>query len=120
MRVPRGSEGGISTLFTLGWGLLIVRGRSRPDANMSLCERQTPIERLIFTPSPDKLFEEFRPTDIPFSDPKLSISFETREAMEETLILLRFNCPDPRCEVASAGWADLKMHARRDHGRLIW
>ncbi|PWN53284.1 hypothetical protein IE53DRAFT_190151 [Violaceomyces palustris] len=79
---------------------------------------KTPIESLIFTSSADKSFTDFQPSDIPYKDAKLSIHFETKEAMEETLILLRFNCPDTRCEVASGGWQDFKMHARRDHGRL--
>ncbi|KAK0536052.1 hypothetical protein OC834_001310 [Tilletia horrida] len=80
---------------------------------------KTASDRLIFTTSPTKLFGQFLPTDIPFSDPKLSISFETQEAYEQTLLLLRFNCPNNKCEVASAGWSDLKTHARRDHGRLL-
>ncbi|KAN0062935.1 hypothetical protein ACQY0O_004756 [Thecaphora frezii] len=80
---------------------------------------KTDIDRLIFTASATKGFGDFEPTDTPFKDAKLNISFETKDAMEETLILLRFNCPDERCEVASAGWQDLKMHARRDHSRLL-
>lgn len=78
------------------------------------------MDRLIFTSSPTKHFADFTAQDLPYSDAKLAISFETREAMEDTLILLRYNCPDERCEVTSAGWADLKMHAKRDHDRLIW
>ncbi|KAK0549723.1 hypothetical protein OC846_003961 [Tilletia horrida] len=80
---------------------------------------KTPSDRLIFTTSPDKLFAQFLPTDIPFSDSKLSISFETEEAYERTLVLLRYNCPHPNCEVASAGWSDLKHHTKRDHSRLL-
>ncbi|KAF8891405.1 hypothetical protein BD779DRAFT_1610673 [Infundibulicybe gibba] len=49
-----------------------------------------PQSTVIFTVSPDAL--------IPYKDAKLSIYFETQEMMEETLILLRFNCPDPECE----------------------
>ena len=66
------------------------------------------------------MFSEFQPQDTPHSDDKLNISFETKDAMEETLILLRFNCPDPRCEIASIGWNDLRMHVKRDHSRLVW
>ncbi|KAE8216676.1 hypothetical protein CF327_g148 [Tilletia walkeri] len=80
---------------------------------------KTPSDQLIFTTSATKAFGHFLPTDIPFSDPKLNISFETEEAYEQTLVLLRFNCPHPKCEVASTGWSDLKTHARRDHGRLL-
>lgn len=36
------------------------------------------------------LYEEYTPNDVPFSDNKLAISFETAEMMEETLVLLRY------------------------------
>jgi len=75
---------------------------------------------LIFTLLPDKDFESFTPEDIPFKDNKLSISFETQEMMEESLILLRFNCPDSSCDFIAHGWGDLKMHVRATHGKAIW
>ena len=40
--------------------------------------------------------------------------------MEETLILLRFNCPEPSCDYTGTGWGDLKLHVRAMHGRVIW
>jgi E3 ubiquitin-protein ligase ZNF598 len=55
-----------------------------------------------------------------FKDTKLSIYFETQEMMEETLILLRFNCPDPDCEYIGNGWGDLKLHVRAMHGKFMW
>ena len=77
------------------------------------------LDHLIFTASPDKNFGDFTPADLPHSDKRLAVSFENQEALEDTLILLRFNCPDERCDVASTGWGDLKMHAKRDHDRLL-
>ncbi|CAO1629107.1 unnamed protein product [Parajaminaea phylloscopi] len=77
------------------------------------------LDRLIFTASPDKNFEAFTGADLPHTDAKLSISFETREALQDTLILLRYNCPDERCDVAVGGWQDMKMHAKQDHHRLL-
>lgn len=75
---------------------------------------------MIFTTSPDKLFASFKPEDIPYKDSKLAIFFETQEMMEETLILLRFNCPDPDCDYLGNGWGDLKLHTRASHGKLMW
>ena len=75
---------------------------------------------VIFTADPDKAFSEFTPNDIPFKDPKLSIAFETQDMMEESLILLRFNCSDPSCAFIANGWNDLKMHVRALHGRQLW
>jgi hypothetical protein len=40
--------------------------------------------------------------------------------MEETLILLRFNCPDGSCDYIAGGWGDLKLHVRAAHGKLMW
>ena len=77
------------------------------------------IDRLIFTSSSTKSFADFKPADIPYTDRKLPISFETKEALEETVLLLRFNCPDPNCDVACTGWKDFKAHVRREHNRLV-
>ena len=55
-----------------------------------------------------------------FKDPKLSVYFETQEMMEDTLILLRFNCPDSECAFIGNGWGDLRLHVRATHGKLMW
>lgn len=55
-----------------------------------------------------------------YKDAKLSIIFETQEMMEESLVHLRFNCPDEDCVFVAKGWNDLKMHARATHGKLMW
>ncbi|VDC06537.1 unnamed protein product [Peniophora sp. CBMAI 1063] len=73
----------------------------------------------IFTTSPDKSFSDYGPTDIPHKDGKLNIFFETQEMMEDSLVLLRFNCPDRTCEYIATGWNDLKLHARGQHGKLM-
>jgi hypothetical protein len=76
---------------------------------------------VIFTTSPDATFASFRPDSIPYKDSRLVIYFETEEMMEETMILLRFNCPEPTCDyIAAAGWGDLKLHVRATHGRQLW
>ena len=80
---------------------------------------KTKIPHLIFTSSSTKPYSSFTPSDTPFTDRKLPISFETKEALEETVLLLRFNCPDPNCEVACTGWKDYKAHVRREHNRLV-
>ncbi|GAC97750.1 hypothetical protein PHSY_005337 [Pseudozyma hubeiensis SY62] len=77
------------------------------------------IDHLIFTSNPTKSFSDFQPSDIPYTDKKLPISFETKEALEETVLLLRFNCPDPNCEIACTGWKDLRAHVRREHARMV-
>ncbi|EIM89639.1 uncharacterized protein STEHIDRAFT_51279 [Stereum hirsutum FP-91666 SS1] len=83
----------------------------------TFCKEPQPT--VIFTVSADAPFSSYSPNDIPYKDSKLSISFETQEMMEETLILLRFNCPDLTCDYIATGWNDLKLHGRGVHGRLM-
>ncbi|EMD38121.1 hypothetical protein CERSUDRAFT_82356 [Gelatoporia subvermispora B] len=83
----------------------------------TFCKESQP--SVIFTSSPDALWSSYTPDTIPYKDPKLSISFETQEMMEETLILLRFNCPDSNCDYIGNGWSDLKLHTRATHGKLM-
>ncbi|KAF5334514.1 hypothetical protein D9611_013777 [Ephemerocybe angulata] len=78
-----------------------------------------PQNSVIFTASPDALFDSFDLDSMPHKDTKLSITFETQDIMEETLILLRFNCPDPACDYLGNGWGDLKLHVRATHGRVL-
>ena len=75
---------------------------------------------MIFTTSEDAPFLSFTDESIPYQDNRLSISFETEEMMQESLILLRFNCPDSDCDFIAKGWADLKLHVRATHNKLMW
>jgi len=73
---------------------------------------------IIQTTDPDAPFESLGPAA--FSDPKLNIAFESQEMMEDTLLLLRFNCPDPDCTFYGTGWSDLKQHVRAVHKKAMW
>jgi hypothetical protein len=81
---------------------------------------QAPQPSIIFTPSPKALPASFSPAEIPYKDAKLTIYFETQEMMEETLLLLHFNCPDTECNYIRNSCSDLKLHVRASHGRLMW
>ncbi|OCH93808.1 hypothetical protein OBBRIDRAFT_748742 [Obba rivulosa] len=83
----------------------------------TFCKEPQP--SVIFTTSADTPWTSYTPDKIPYKDSKLSISFETQEMMEDTLILLRFNCPDPNCDYIGNGWSDLKLHTRATHGKLM-
>lgn len=74
---------------------------------------------MVITASPDLPFSSFPPAATPFADTKLGISFETREQMDDSLSLLRFNCPLPTCDTISLGWSDLKRHAHADHASSL-
>lgn len=75
--------------------------------------------RVIFTTNPTKGFGEFTPDELPYMDEKLAIYFETEQAYNDTISLLRFHCPHTQCDTLCSGWADLKAHAKREHTRLL-
>ena len=75
---------------------------------------------MIFTETLDRPFQDYDLESMKFYDEKLAIRFQTQEIMEESVILLRFNCPDQDCDYIGGNWADLKWHVRDKHGRLMW
>ena len=40
--------------------------------------------------------------------------------MEDSLLLLRFNCPEQECDYMAHGWGDLRLHVRASHGKFMW
>ncbi|KAF5364596.1 hypothetical protein D9758_005587 [Tetrapyrgos nigripes] len=82
----------------------------------TFCKEAQPT--VVFTTSEDQSFTSYD-LDAMKKDVKLSIAFETQEMMEESLILLRFNCPDTDCDYIANGWQDLKLHVRATHSKLM-
>lgn len=54
------------------------------------------------------------------SDDNLGIKYERDEIFEDTVLLLRYNCPDEDCDVACLGWPDLHRHVKSKHGKVMW
>ena len=76
---------------------------------------------MIFTRDAEKPFQEYDLTAMAFFDRKLNVYFEDQEMYEDTMVLLRFNCPDPTCEVACPdGWNQLKSHVKKTHKLMLW
>ena len=75
---------------------------------------------MIFAESNDKSFTEFDEDAFQYKDPKLGILFETEQILEDSMLLLRFNCPDPSCDVACKNWSALKAHVKSSHHRYLW
>lgn len=75
---------------------------------------------MIFTDDAVKRFEAFRETDFARKDENLGIEYEKDEIFEDTVLLLRYNCPDENCDVACLGWPDLHRHVKSQHGRVMW
>jgi len=75
---------------------------------------------VVFTDDPEKRFDDFIDTDFERSDDNLGIKFEKLEIFEDTVLLLRYNCPDGDCDVACYGWPDLHRHVRNVHHKVMW
>jgi hypothetical protein len=102
-------------------GLHILQGAhimSRTGRLTNKCKERQPT--VIFTISPDSPFSSYTSESTPYKDEKLAISFETEEMMQDSLVLLRFNCPDSSCEHVATGWNDLKLHVRGIHKKFMW
>jgi hypothetical protein len=75
---------------------------------------------VIYTNDATKRYEEFSAADISSSDDNLGIRYENVEICEDTVLLLRYNCPDPSCDVACLGWPDLHRHVKTIHQKAMW
>lgn len=74
---------------------------------------------VIFTDDASKRFEDFSSADFAHSDPALGVHYARPDIFEDTVLLLRYNCPDPGCDVACRGWADLHRHVRAVHAMVL-
>lgn len=74
---------------------------------------------MIFTDNAEKRFEEFRNEEFVKIDDNLGIKYEKDIILEDTILLLRYNCPDRDCDVACLGWPDLHRHVKSKHGRIM-
>ncbi|KAJ1566915.1 hypothetical protein HK405_007930 [Cladochytrium tenue] len=79
----------------------------------------TSLPNVVFTRDHQKPFSDYDLRAMRV-DKKLSIFFETPEVYDDVMILLRFNCPDPNCDVACPdGWPELKRHVQHEHGGFL-
>ena len=75
---------------------------------------RTEAKFVIFTDDAMKRYEDFVEADFQETDEVLGIKYEQKEIHSDTLLLLRYNCPDETCDVACKGWPALHHHVRND------
>ena len=83
---------------------------------------RTDSEFVVFTDEPEKRYDDFTSDDFPQpeqTDNKLGIKYEKGEILEDTVLLLRYNCPDSSCDVACFSWPDLHRHVRTQHNKIM-
>ncbi|KAL8826167.1 MAG: hypothetical protein Q9170_007506 [Blastenia crenularia] len=81
------------------------------------CRTEAP--HVIFTNNPTKRFEQFNDNDFQETDEILGIRYEQTEIHDDTILLLRYNCPDPNCDIACYGWPDLHRHVKNAHHKVM-
>ena len=74
---------------------------------------------MIFTDDPLKRFEDFVEGDFDMANYVLGIKYQKREIHDDTVLLLRYNCPEESCDVACFGWPDLHRHVRNTHHKVM-
>lgn len=74
---------------------------------------------VIFTDDTSKRYEDFSSDNFSSSDDNLGIRYENSDIFEDTVLLLRYNCPDPGCDVACLGWPDLHRHVKSVHQKVM-
>ncbi|KAI9674454.1 MAG: hypothetical protein M1817_001792 [Caeruleum heppii] len=92
-----------------------------------LCIRPRPVrtvgranaEYVIFTDDSVKRYQDFEDSHFVRKDDNLGIKYERPEIFEDTILLLRYNCPDPSCDVACLGWPDLHRHVKSAHQKVM-
>ncbi|KAF2474818.1 uncharacterized protein BDR25DRAFT_255289 [Lindgomyces ingoldianus] len=80
---------------------------------------RTESDHVIFTDNATKDFQDFSTEEFYKSDDNLGIRFENPDIYEDTVLLLRYNCPDGECDIACLGWPDLHRHVKNSHGKVM-
>ena len=58
-------------------------------------------------------------TDFEQTDNVLGIKYEKKDIYDDTVLLLRYNCPEPDCDIACWGWPDLHRHVKSVHHKVM-
>jgi len=80
---------------------------------------RTEAKFVIFTDDAINRYEDFVEADFQEKDEVLGIKYELKDIHNDTLLLLRYNCPDHSCDVACRGWPDLHRHVKSVHHKVL-
>ncbi|KJZ80089.1 hypothetical protein HIM_00803 [Hirsutella minnesotensis 3608] len=80
---------------------------------------RTPAPFVIFTDDAEKRFEEYSSQDITTTDSNIGIKYTKEDIVGDTVLLLRYNCPDGDCDFAGLGWPDLHRHVKTTHSKRM-
>ncbi|KAI1814666.1 hypothetical protein GGS20DRAFT_547320 [Poronia punctata] len=74
---------------------------------------------VVFTDDAAKRYEDFTDRDVTSTDDNIGIRYTNEDIVGDTVLLLRYNCPDTSCDFAGLGWPDLHRHVRGVHEKKM-
>lgn len=80
---------------------------------------RTPAPYVIFTDDAEKRFEDYSDKDITTTDSNIGIKYTNEDIVGDTVLLLRYNCPEASCDFAGLGWPDLHRHVKSVHKKRM-
>lgn len=89
--------------------------------NKECAHCRTAAAYVIFTDDATKRFEDYSvgAPDISSSDENIGIRYAKEDIVGDTVLLLRYNCPDNDCDFAGLSWPDLHRHVRNVHHKKM-
>lgn len=74
---------------------------------------------VIFTDDATKRYQDYTDADVTSTDDNIGIRYTNEDIVGDTVLLLRYNCPDDSCDFAGLGWPDLHRHVRSVHHKKM-
>lgn len=74
---------------------------------------------VLFTDDATKRYQDYSDVDVTSTDDNIGIRYTNEDIVGDTVLLLRYNCPDVSCDFAGLGWPDLHRHVRSTHHKKM-
>ncbi|KAI1495451.1 hypothetical protein F5X99DRAFT_403518 [Biscogniauxia marginata] len=74
---------------------------------------------VMFTDDATKRYQDYSDLDVTSTDDNIGIRYTNEDIVGDTVLLLRYNCPDNSCDFAGLGWPDLHRHVRSTHHKKM-
>ncbi|KAI0854837.1 hypothetical protein F4860DRAFT_498189 [Xylaria cubensis] len=87
--------------------------------NKECAHCRTAAQFVIFTDDAAKRYEDYSDRDVTSTDDNIGIRYTNEDIVGDTVLLLRYNCPDTSCDFAGLGWPDLHRHVRSTHNKKM-
>ncbi|KAL7628489.1 hypothetical protein AAE478_000004 [Parahypoxylon ruwenzoriense] len=87
--------------------------------NKECAHCRTPAQFVIFTDDATKRYQDYSAVDVTSTDDNIGIRYTNEDIVGDSILLLRYNCPDASCDFAGLGWPDLHRHVRSTHHKKM-